>query len=438
MASRQPYPSQAPPPPHQQPSRPPAQYHAPQQSHEQWQAPPPAQQPPHQAPPQQPYPQQPPQFENFPRTTPIVPAPAEPRHPVAPPPAPLQADQERLYVVQQIVQYCQTLLQFANKYNQGAPAQPGAAELHDMTEYAKHVVDLLNNLRRVALPNEKREPQADDSRPPKRPWEDMARDDQNHHAELNEENSQSTAEQDMEIIRSKRATSSGQSTPGQPKSKYRKRSQRATPPGKCHSCNIRETPEWRRGPDGARTLCNACGLHYAKLMRKRDKALGADGKPIPIDLQTLRASTASSRGNVDVNGESSQAGAAGQPGAHPQPQHQQPQQQQQQQPHQQPPPQQQHGQGVGPAPYEPPKGGAHPQDAHQHPPPHAAYQLMPAGSGQSSPTAGAPPPHMMPPPRHVHEQPAGGGVPPPPWYVTHAEQQEGAYARTAHARGSPQ
>ena len=36
--------------------------------------------------------------------------------------------------------------------------------------------------------------------------------------------------------------------------------QRATPPGKCHSCNIRETPEWRRGPDGARTLCNACGL----------------------------------------------------------------------------------------------------------------------------------------------------------------------------------
>ncbi len=30
-----------------------------------------------------------------------------------------------------------------------------------------------------------------------------------------------------------------------------------------------DTPEWRRGPDGARTLCNACGLHYAKLERKR-------------------------------------------------------------------------------------------------------------------------------------------------------------------------
>jgi hypothetical protein len=45
--------------------------------------------------------------------------------------------------------------------------------------------------------------------------------------------------------------------------------QRAAPPGKCHSCNRVDTPEWRRGPDGARTLCNACGLHYAKLERKR-------------------------------------------------------------------------------------------------------------------------------------------------------------------------
>jgi hypothetical protein len=41
--------------------------------------------------------------------------------------------------------------------------------------------------------------------------------------------------------------------------KTRKRG-RAAPPGRCHSCNRAETPEWRRGPDGARTLCNACGL----------------------------------------------------------------------------------------------------------------------------------------------------------------------------------
>ncbi|KAE9408319.1 hypothetical protein BT96DRAFT_1013411 [Gymnopus androsaceus JB14] len=36
----------------------------------------------------------------------------------------------------------------------------------------------------------------------------------------------------------------------------------------CHSCNVRETPHWREGPDGQRTLCDMCGLHYAKLIRK--------------------------------------------------------------------------------------------------------------------------------------------------------------------------
>lgn len=40
----------------------------------------------------------------------------------------------------------------------------------------------------------------------------------------------------------------------------KKRRGRAAPPGRCHSCQRAETPEWRRGPDGARTLCNACGL----------------------------------------------------------------------------------------------------------------------------------------------------------------------------------
>ncbi|EQL00880.1 GATA-type sexual development transcription factor NsdD [Ophiocordyceps sinensis CO18] len=54
-----------------------------------------------------------------------------------------------------------------------------------------------------------------------------------------------------------------------PPHEVKKRRGRAAPPGRCHSCNRIDTPEWRRGPDGARTLCNACGLHYAKLERKR-------------------------------------------------------------------------------------------------------------------------------------------------------------------------
>lgn len=66
--------------------------------------------------------------------------------------------------------------------------------------------------------------------------------------------------------------------------KTRKRG-RAAPPGRCHSCNRAETPEWRRGPDGARTLCNACGLHYAKLTRKigKDAMNSSNLRPKSID-----------------------------------------------------------------------------------------------------------------------------------------------------------
>ncbi|KIO34492.1 hypothetical protein M407DRAFT_63874, partial [Tulasnella calospora MUT 4182] len=75
------------------------------------------------------------------------------------------------------------------------------------------------------------------------------------------------AEKDMRTITQKRTLSQGGVLPSS-KTKYKKRS-RATPPGKCHSCFSTETPEWRRGPDGARTLCNACGLHYAKMMKRQ-------------------------------------------------------------------------------------------------------------------------------------------------------------------------
>ncbi|EJP61598.1 NsdD protein [Beauveria bassiana ARSEF 2860] len=40
--------------------------------------------------------------------------------------------------------------------------------------------------------------------------------------------------------------------------------------GRCHSCDITHSAEWRRGPDGVHTLCNACGQKYAKLERKRN------------------------------------------------------------------------------------------------------------------------------------------------------------------------
>ncbi|KAG8716748.1 hypothetical protein FRC08_008863 [Ceratobasidium sp. 394] len=57
----------------------------------------------------------------------------------------------------------------------------------------------------------------------------------------------------------------------------------ASPPGRCHSCDIPDSLEWRYGPDGQRTLCRVCGLHYAKLVRKRNKSQSTlpSGRPPP-------------------------------------------------------------------------------------------------------------------------------------------------------------
>ncbi|TAQ89632.1 hypothetical protein B7494_g2041 [Chlorociboria aeruginascens] len=40
------------------------------------------------------------------------------------------------------------------------------------------------------------------------------------------------------------------------------------PPGRCHSCTRAKANIWTSGPPGPRTLCNARGLHYAKLSRR--------------------------------------------------------------------------------------------------------------------------------------------------------------------------
>lgn len=34
------------------------------------------------------------------------------------------------------------------------------------------------------------------------------------------------------------------------------------PRRRCTHCAVEETPQWRLGPDGPRTLCNACGVRF--------------------------------------------------------------------------------------------------------------------------------------------------------------------------------
>ncbi|PVH16597.1 uncharacterized protein CXQ87_004892 [Candidozyma duobushaemuli] len=50
------------------------------------------------------------------------------------------------------------------------------------------------------------------------------------------------------------------------KSKSNGRSKK--PKTHCHQCGLTSTPEWRRGPTGSRSLCNACGIYYMKLLRR--------------------------------------------------------------------------------------------------------------------------------------------------------------------------
>lgn len=39
----------------------------------------------------------------------------------------------------------------------------------------------------------------------------------------------------------------------------------------CITCGRTDSPEWRKGPLGPKTLCNACGLRWAKQVRKVDE-----------------------------------------------------------------------------------------------------------------------------------------------------------------------
>ncbi|KGN53273.1 GATA transcription factor 5 [Cucumis sativus] len=36
----------------------------------------------------------------------------------------------------------------------------------------------------------------------------------------------------------------------------------AQPPRRCSHCGVQKTPQWRTGPLGAKTLCNACGVRF--------------------------------------------------------------------------------------------------------------------------------------------------------------------------------
>ncbi|KAG8079196.1 hypothetical protein GUJ93_ZPchr0007g4982 [Zizania palustris] len=61
-----------------------------------------------------------------------------------------------------------------------------------------------------------------------------------------------------------------------------------TAPKACADCHTTETPLWRGGPGGPKSLCNACGIRYRK---RRRAALGldaADGAEQPLQKKKAK------------------------------------------------------------------------------------------------------------------------------------------------------
>ena len=50
--------------------------------------------------------------------------------------------------------------------------------------------------------------------------------------------------------------------------KNRKKKENGNKESICLYCKATSTPMWRKGPDGYKSLCNACGLKYYRIIRK--------------------------------------------------------------------------------------------------------------------------------------------------------------------------
>nr|VDC75097.1 unnamed protein product [Brassica rapa] len=57
------------------------------------------------------------------------------------------------------------------------------------------------------------------------------------------------------------SSSSGLSSPSA-ESVFSAKLQQQQPQRRCSHCGVQKTPQWRAGPKGAKTLCNACGVRY--------------------------------------------------------------------------------------------------------------------------------------------------------------------------------
>ena len=70
----------------------------------------------------------------------------------------------------------------------------------------------------------------------------------------------------------------------------------------CNDCGTLDSPEWRKGPGGPKTLCNACGLRWAKKEKKEKKKAAAMAMPGSLPTAPPGAMGNPSAGPVSNNG----------------------------------------------------------------------------------------------------------------------------------------
>jgi hypothetical protein len=66
---------------------------------------------------------------------------------------------------------------------------------------------------------------------------------------------------------------------------------------RCEHCGTDSTPEWRTGPLGKGTLCNACGLRYRSKLREQKKHDTSGSIPMSLLLNPVSAK----KGRASIN-----------------------------------------------------------------------------------------------------------------------------------------
>lgn len=81
----------------------------------------------------------------------------------------------------------------------------------------------------------------------------------------------------------------------------------------CTSCGTTNSPEWRKGPSGIKTLCNACGLRYARAQARKAKKAQKEAAAAQAAAAAAAGASASagpSGGNTPVTTAAAAAAAA--------------------------------------------------------------------------------------------------------------------------------